>query len=172
MDGLVKKIVGACLSSQEQWLTQTFDKCLFISRNRGANTADYGFEWCIQTAFSEFLFNKQKELKISEITIGQEDSENRKRYDITFTYNDLQVIIELKTSSKGGTSGVKTDMKKEYPSKKNVGGRYFLLFCYPFDNDKKMDIPDADLLDSEITHCKFRYFLYKDKNRSMPCAGI
>ena len=81
-DEIMKDIVAECLSCQKDWLDTTFKKCEDISRERKA-TADYGFEWSIQTAFSQFLLLKKDELKISEITIAQEH-ENKKRYDITF----------------------------------------------------------------------------------------
>ena len=165
MDNFIKKIIKDCLSDQEAWITPTFAKCTFISRNRDA-TANYGFEWVIQTAFSEFLLKKQKDLKISGIKITQEDAENKKRYDIAFHFEGSLVIIELKTSSKGDTSGVKSDMEKPYPFRKKVGGRYFLLFCYPFDDGKNNDIAGADLIDLGITHCVFKYFLYKDRSFS------
>ncbi len=157
IDELVKMIVKECLLLQKDWMDVAFRKCEYISRERKA-TADYGFEWSIQTAFSEFLLLRKDYLKISEITVTQE-YRNKKRYDITFKASNKLVIVELKTSSMGDTGEVRKDMKKEFPNVDNL--KYFLLFCYPFDEKSKPEISGSELIDSGKTYRDFRYYLFK-----------
>ena len=158
IDEFIKKIIKECLSFQKDWLDATFRKCEYISRERKA-TADYGFEWSIQTAFSQFLLLKQDDLRISEITVAQEYL-NKKRYDITFKVSNELVLLELKTSSMADTCGVKKDMAKEFPTFAKL--KYFLLFCYPFDEKSKPEISGSELIDSGKTHRDFRYYLFKN----------
>ena len=109
------------------------------------------------TAFSHFLILDES---VSELKIGQK-AKNGKKYDLHFNFNNLEIVIELKTVSqprKINTSYVKSDIKKEFPAQSIP---YLLVFSYPSDDDYTQCLENAIVIASAVTHEQFRYYLYR-----------
>ncbi|SPD72684.1 hypothetical protein PITCH_A150003 [uncultured Desulfobacterium sp.] len=161
MDNILKNLISRFLGENATWLANAFKMTERVSSSRGNR---YGFEWPVQTAFGCFLLELQENGEVSSVGIGKQET-NRKKYDISFTADGKNVIVEIKTPAGGAISYVKSDVQKEFP---DGSLPFFLIFSDPRAPSKAPPLAGTKTIETWVTHEDFRCYLYRKNSEQQP----
>lgn len=159
--GLIKQ----WLTADRPWLSRTFGRVKLINdRRRPSTPSEYTFEWAIQTSLGQYLLDGSNS-DVSDVRVGQQDSETHRKYDIRFCAWGREIVIEIKTHTKCSFSYLKGDAVKPYPKQSLA---YLLGISLPCPECKRVAVENAVLKHAAVTHDGFRWYLFSVQQRTSP----
>ncbi len=163
----VNELIVAILAEGEEWLSDTFKKCLNVKEAR-KQLPDYGFEWAIQTLFADALLRRRSEFDISNLRINQPIQEyGNAKPDLAFDKGIDLVILELKAVAKRSLSWTAGDVPKKYPDGTAV---FFLTVSYPADGSWSKELTGATFVAEGGLPNGFSYSLFRKSDVSLKNA--
>lgn len=123
-----------------------------ISLKRGVY---YGFEWLFHTTIASYFIENERQLGISNLSIGSVYEDNQKP-DIKFCLGQDDILIELKTIEGNEFSWCKTDILK---LRNYCGYKYVAACSYRKRKDTRPKLLGAQYVNQVIINDDFRIVL-------------
>lgn len=151
MNNFVLNILNQAIASDQSFLS-------FLSRSKRISLKRrvyYGFEWLFHTTIASYLIENERQLNISNLSIGSVYGNNQKP-DIKFALGQNDIFMELKTIEGNQFSWCRKDIRK---LQNYTGYKYIAICSYRKRRDTNTNLSGAQYVSQIIINDDFKVVL-------------